>query len=336
MIGKLSTKTRVNLLAHAFVIIGIFCGLSACDRSPPKPDDREEKFEGLGFVDYLTDKYSIGDIDLTLACKKPSIRVRYEELQQRTLALPAAGKNCHIEVERINVDGATYIQDDQYESSWQAGDTVVLINEQNTSYTLHLRIERQIPAAISNQDEDNRFMFRVIKVGNGDTAAHSGSGATVISDNVGLQMTSFLLVSELQRPQYIWSPAFVPTNRLQIAFHCREQARSVAGQLVCKDYTYHDLQMVVISGLVNVAEFKRRDLCFINSMKALPINNAIVEIPKNLLPTHLTLLNTVILRARYLDHATGESHNSCHLFPLAPHLSPYITSHFDTDYFYSL
>ena len=325
---KLKTTTVAVLLGLLF---------SACDvHTPIADEDREESFDGLGFVDYLTDTYSIGDLDLTLACVEPNIRVRYEELQQRTLALPQDGKDCHVEVDRIEVDGAVYIQDNQYNFSWGAGDTVVLINAQNKSYTLHLRIERQIPEQISSDDEDNRFMFRIMKVGSGNTAAHSDAGATILSDHAGLLMTSFLLISELQQPHYLWSPAFVPTKRLQIAFHCQGHARSIAGQLVCKDYTYSDLQMVVINGLVDVAEFKRRDLCFIETMKSLPINTAIVEIPRGLLPSHLTLLNTILLRARYLDHTTGDTHYSCHLFPLAPHLSPYITTNVDTDYFYSL
>lgn len=325
------------------IIVAILTSLllfSACNSNPPSADDdenREESFDGLGFVDYLTDTYAIGELDLTLACVEPEIRVRYEKLgQERTLALPQDGEGCHVEVDRIKVDGAVYIQDSQYNFSWGAGDTVVLINAQNKDYTLHIRVERQIPARISDEDEDNRFMFRIMKVGSGNTAAHSDAGATIISDHIGLQMTSFLLISDLQQPQYIWSPAFVPSKRLQMAFHCQGHARSIAGQLVCKDYTYSDLQMVVINGLVDVAEFKRRDLCFIESMKALPINTAIVGIPREMLPSHLTLLNTILLRARYLDHATGETHYSCHLYPLSPHLAPYIAPNVDTDYFYSL
>ena len=141
------------------------------------------------------------------------------------------------------------------------------------------------------------------------------------SDESGLTMTTSLLINPMLAHLYYPNQAFIPNSLLQVSLTCQNSAAAkiVNNQLVCGDVTYYDFQIAVVNGIIDLNAMYYNDLCFTNNAQPLSLDKPILSIPRSYIPEHLSMLDTLILRAKNINHSSKKTHQGCYVFPLAPH-----------------
>ena len=117
---------------------------------------------------------------------------------------------------------------------------------------------------------------------------------------------------------------------MRLTFSCASDpgyARLLDGKLICGGQIYRDLNFAVVRGVINPSAARAADTCNTLRMQHLPLHSTVVALPAQSMPRYVSALTTIILRGNYLDQQTGTFRQSCHLYPIAPHLTAWTTTY---------
>lgn len=313
----------------------------SCSKKQDAPEE-QPPVEGdltFGYLSHTAEAMQVSAAALALRCKQPALAQEFTvtQLKQKELRLPKDGVGCQVVIKALTLNDTRFVQDHNTDYDWGKDSTVELLGQLNDKHLVRVQIEQQLPETLSADRHANRFFFRVIKFQDDDKVINTSAGMPLISEVRGLALTTWIPRDARVLPASIFSRAptasnnpYLLTREAHLAFSCASdpgQARIFEDKLICGGEIYRELNFAMVRGLINPTSVRAADLCNTMKMTALPLHNTVISLPHSGMSQHMSALATIVLRSKYLDQESGEFLQSCHLYPLAPHLTPWTASY---------
>ena len=299
----------------------------ATQDEPPLPDDLT-----LGYLSHTADVVKVSSTTLELRCRQPVQTQEFAvtSMQQNELRLPKAGVGCQIAIKSLTSNGTRFVQDHNTSYDWSKDSIVELFGQLNNKHLIRVQIEQQLPERLSADKHANSFLFKVIKLQDGDRIINTSEGMPLTSEVRGLALTTWIAAKTQSLSIFAAQPAgnnpYLPTQQVRFAFSCAHEpgrATIFEDKLICDGDMFRELSFAMVSGTINPDLARQDDICNTQPMTALPLHNTVISLPQTGMPQHMSALTTIVLRSKHLDKESGEFKQSCHLYPLAPHLAPW-------------
>lgn len=314
----------------------------SCGKKQVTPEEEQPPVDGdltFGYLSHTAEAMKVSTAALALRCQQPALAQEFTvtQLKQKELRLPQDGVGCRVAIKALTLNDERFVQDHNTDYDWSKDSTVELFGQLNSEHLVRVQIEQQLPETLSADRHANRFFFRVIKFQDDDKVINTTTGMPLIAEVQGLALTTWIPRDARLLPASIFSRAsaapnnpYLLTREARLAFSCASdpgQARIFEDKLICGGEIYRELNFAMVRGLINPTSARAADLCNTMKMTALPLHNTVISLPHTGMPQHMSALATIVLRSKYLDKESGEFMQSCHLYPLAPHLAPWTASY---------
>ncbi len=324
----------MKYLCILMVMVAVSCG----KKKPETPEQQPPVADNLtfGYLSHTAEAMKVSSAAFALSCQQPALTAQeftVTQLKQNELRLPKGGVGCQIAIKALTLNGTRFVQDHNTDYDWGKDSIVDLFGQLNSKHVLRVQIEQQLPETLSADRHDNRFFFRVIKFQDGDKVVNTGEGVPLTSGVRGLALTTWISSHVRVLPASVFAPQptvhnnpYLLTRQVRLAFSCASdpgQARIIEGKLICGGEIYRELNFAVVRGMVNLKSARATDLCNRIKMTPLPLSSTVISLPHTNMPWHVSSLTMIVLRSKHLDQESGEFVQSCHLYPIAPHLSPW-------------
>lgn len=329
----------MRILTFLMLMILVSCGSKR--NTQPEREDKEEVVEDtvLGYLSHVADMPRVSSAVLSLRCERPAkaeLEFTAVQMKQGKLSLPRGGVGCRIAIKSLELGDERFVQASDVDYSWEKDSVVELVGQLNGEHSIRVLIEQQLPSPLTADRDSNRFLFKVISIDDGDVFTRTIEGTPLVSDLRGLAlMTSFpFSVSSLPTFNFmrgsVTNSVRLPTRDLHFAFGCASDpgyARVFEDKLVCGGQIYKDLHFAFVRGIINPSSAIAKDVCNVVRMTPLTLSdNTMIALPSTGMPDYVSSVSTIILRGKYLDQKTGVFMPSCHVYPIAPHLTPWLTT----------
>ena len=336
----------MKTLYFLMLMITISCGKKHAthEKQPPGRDDLM-----FGYLSHTADVPKVSSATLTLRCKqraelesgKKSAAQPLESdkeftvtnLKMNELHLPQDGVGCQVAIKALTLNDKRFVQDHNTDYDWSKDSIVDLFSQLNEKHMVRVQIEQQLPETLSTDRYANRFLFRVIKLQDGDSIINTTEGMPLASSVRGLALTTWIAADTQSLPTSVFTGQprahnnpYLLTRQMRLAFSCASDAGRtliIEDKLACDGDMYREFNFAMVRGTINPNAARAADICNTLKMTALPLHNTVISLPYTSMPQHMSALATIVLRSKYLDKKSGEFMQSCHLYPLAPHLAPW-------------
>lgn len=320
-----------------------------CGKKNETPEDQPPVNDNLtfGYLSHTGEVMKVSKAELSLSCKQSAERQSGKELlqqeftvtdlKQSELRLPKGGVGCQIAIKALMLNDIRFVQDSNTNYDWGKDSIVDLHGERNAEHIVRVQIEQQLPETLSTDRYANRFFFKVVKFQDDDSIIKTTEGMPLTANVQGLALTTWIATNTRVLPASIFfrQPAahnnpYLLTRQVRFAFSCASdpgEARIIEDKLICGGEMYHKLHFAMVRGTINPNSARAADICNTIKMTPLPLRNTVISLPSTSMPQHMSSLTTIVLRSMHLDKESGEFMQSCHLYPLAPHLAPWMASY---------
>ena len=317
------------------LMITVSCGKKHADKErPPFGDDIV-----LGYLSHTAEVMKVRVAELVLSCQQPAFtqELTVANLKMDELRLPQNGIGCQVAIKALTLNDERFVQDPNTDYDWSRDSIVDLFGQNNAQHLVRVEIEQQLPERLSTNEQANRFFFRVTKFQDDDRVINTTEGMPLVSAVQGLALTTWIGTDTRVLPASIFARQptahnnpYLLTRQVRFAFSCSSepgQATIIEDKLVCGEEIYRKLSFAMIRGTINPSSARAADICNTMKMTALPLHNTVISLPYTSMSQHMSSLTTIVLRSMYLDKESGSFRQSCHLYPLAPHLAPWMSSY---------
>ncbi len=323
----------MKFLCFLMLMITVSCGKKrgTPEEQPPVGDDLT-----FGYLSHTAEVMKVSSAMLALSCKQPALAAQeftVTGLKQNELRLPKGGVGCQIVIKALVLNDERFVQDHNTDYDWSKDSIVDLFGQLNNKHMVRVQIEQQLPETLSADRRANRFFFRVIKFQDDDSIINTTEGLSLTSSVRGLALTTWIASNVRTLPASVFArqPAahnnpYLMTRQVRFAFSCASdpgQTSIIEDKLICGGEIYRKLNFAMVRGTINPNLARSADLCNTLKMTLLPLHNTVISLPYTSMPQHMSSLVTIVLRSQYLDQESGEFLQSCHLYPIAPHLAPW-------------